>query len=140
MPGSAPPRMPHATPPKAAGTIGVVNRMLSTLEKRRPESGWLRNAEDHDEQQPERNRARHRDDDTAPVAAAALVVGGGDHQGSEGDGVADPRDDRHVDRANPQQTRHAPDMFTGKGVGRLLCPNLTATKRPEDEKNRQPGE
>src|SRR3546814_15214999 len=61
MPGSAPPRMPQATPPNAAGTIAVVNRLLRTsimgassyAEPFRPDAGGLRDMQPEHEQPPE---------------------------------------------------------------------------------------
>ena len=84
MPGSAPPRMPHATPPKAAGTIGVVNRLPSAArssviglgnctgrsQQRRPYPGGIRDVEKTDEQQPEEDGAANRDGPGAVIQFA----------------------------------------------------------------------
>src|SRR4051812_15640354 len=142
MPGSAPPRMPQATPPNAAGTIIVVSRLVSTLERSRPPPGRLRNPEQHDEYQPQEDRARQSDAEDVAVEDAALVVGGDGNQRRHRQQVTNRWNDGDVDSADPEQAGHAPDLrppidWRIRGSNRPYQGHAAAADGSKHQKDRQ---
>src|SRR3546814_802993 len=121
MPGSAPPRMPQATPPNAAGTIAVVNRLLRTsimgassyAEQFRPDAGGLRDMQHEHEQQPEEQRPCQSHDAELPAQSATLVISGHRDQGGEREDISEPVDEKHIDGADRQHAADAIELRAG---------------------------
>src|SRR5688572_6756156 len=98
MPGSAPPRMPQATPPKAANTREKSGRddsvSIIALEERLPDTGGLRNAQQQHEERPEHDGTTAADKGETYCQCTPLPQRAREYQRCKGGHVAEPRHDQ----------------------------------------------
>ena len=130
MPGSAPPRMPQATPANAAGPIAVVKMLARAIDHSRdghsPGGCGMPISRTNSSQ---KNTAP----DNATIAdlavdRAALVIRGGEDQPGQREQVAEPRHDHDID--DPDRQHAARQIGAANPASRITCRRIRLKPDP----------